>query len=175
MSSRSRKIQAGLIVAFLLLGAAAPAPAGSLQRGLAAFAHHDYVKAAYLLQPLAARGDANAQMAMCFMYTHGRGVPQNYYAAAAWCKRAANQGNPAAQYQLGLLYDKGHGVPADVILAYKWLNLAAASAMGPKRDFSYKLRDAVASKMSRSEIAVGQRLALEWRPKPERLDAGPAN
>jgi hypothetical protein len=65
---------------------------------------------------------------------------------------------------LGLLYDKGHGVHQDFIQAYKWLNLAAARSRGRQRETFMRLREAVASKMSRDEIVVGQRLALSWVP-----------
>jgi TPR repeat protein len=63
---------------------------------------------------------------------------------------------------LGLMYDKGHGLPQDFILAYKWLDLAAAHARGHERDTYARFRDAVTSKMSKDEIAVGQRLAMSW-------------
>jgi len=78
--------------------------------------------------------------------------------------QGAVQGNPFAQAMLGLMYDKGHGVPQDFILAYKWLDLAASRTRGRERDAFARFRDAVASKMSRDEIAVGQRLALNWAP-----------
>jgi TPR repeat protein len=65
---------------------------------------------------------------------------------------------------LGLLYNKGHGVPEDYILAYKWLNLAASRASGPKKDFSFRMRDSVATKMSPAQIARAQALSMEWRP-----------
>ena len=63
---------------------------------------------------------------------------------------------------LGLMYDKGHGVPQDFVLAYKWLNLAAARAPKYERDYFLRLRNAVAFKMSPTQIAEGQRLAMLW-------------
>ena len=98
------------------------------------------------------------------MYEHGFGVPQAYEAAFDFYCRAAVQGDPFAQAMLGLLYDKGHGVHHDFIQAYKWLDLAAAHARGRERDAYLRFRNAVASKMSRDEIVVGQRLALSWLP-----------
>ena len=50
----------------------------------------------------------------------------------------------------------------DFILAYKWLDLVAARASRRERDFYLRLRDAVASKLSRDGIIEGQRLALTW-------------
>jgi TPR repeat protein len=144
-----------------------PAYADHLRDGLVAFKRHKYSAAATLLQSPAEQGDPGAQAILCFLYTHGRGVPQNYREAAGWCRRAANQDNSEAQYMLGLLYNKGHGVPEDFIEAYKWLNLAATRASGPKQDFSYRIRDSVANKMSPAQIAEAQRLALDWKPTLE--------
>jgi TPR repeat protein len=120
-----------------------------------------------LLRPPAEAGAAGAQAVLCYLHTYGRGVPQSYREAARWCLRAANQGNSQSQYMLGLLYNKGHGVPENFVEAYKWLNLAATRASGPKRDFSYRIRDSVATKMSPAQIAKAQALAIAWRPEPE--------
>ena len=120
--------------------------------------------AGLLLELPAEQGDPRAQATLCFMHTYGRGVPQSFYTAASWCLRAAEQGNPQGQYLLGLLYNNGHGVPEDFVLAYKWLNLAAARASGPKREFSYRIRDLVATKMSPAQVAQAQALAMAWRP-----------
>src|SRR5581483_9761006 len=149
------------------LALATPAKADQLHAGLAAFRHHNYIKAAALLQGPADRGEASAQTVLCFLYTAGFGVPRSYPDAAAWCERAANQGDARAQYMLGLLYNKGHGVPENYILAYKWLNLAASRAAGPKKDYSFRMRDAVATKMSPAQIAIAQELSVEWRPVRE--------
>lgn len=140
------------------------ARADALNRGAAAFDRGDYVRAAQDLAPLAERGNPRALGLLGFMYEHGFGVPQAYDAAFDFYCRAAVQGNPFAQAQLGLMYDKGHGVHQDFIQAYKWLDLAAARARGRERDAYARFRDAIASKMSRDEIVVGQRLALSWVP-----------
>ena len=137
------------------------------KRGLAAFNRRDYTAAGLLLRSPAEHGDAGAQAALCYLHTYGRGVPQSFRAAAHWCRRAAEQGNAQGQYLLGLLYNNGHGVPEDFVQAYKWLNLAAARAAGPKREFSYRIRDSVAAKMSPAQVAKAQALAIAWRPLPE--------
>ena len=63
------------------------------------------------------------------------------------------------------MYDKGFGVTPNLILAYKWLNLAAAHAPPANREYFLRLRDAVASKMTRAQLDVGQELALEFVPR----------
>jgi uncharacterized protein len=146
----------------VLIGAAPIAHADALAQGTAAYSRGDYVRAAQELSPLAQRGNAKALGLLGFLYEHGFGEPQDYDAAADFYARGAVQGNPFAQAMLGLMYDKGHGVPLDFILAYKWLNLAAARTQGHEQENFSRLRDALASKMSKDEIAEGQRLALDW-------------
>lgn len=141
--------------------------AAQLKKGLAAFNRHDYTAAGLLLQSPAEHGDSRAQAVLCYLHSYGRGVPQDFRAAAHWCRRSAEQGNVQGQYLLGLLYDRGHGVPEDFVQAYKWLNLAATHASGPRRVFSYRIRDSVASKMSPAQVAKAQALAIAWRPVAE--------
>lgn len=148
----------------LVLFAIRPAAAGPAQTGIAAYNAHDYPTAARLLLPLAQHGDPQAQTYVAFMFQNGRGLPQNNTAAAHWYRAASEQGVPVAQFMLGLMYDKGHGVPQDVVLAYKWMNLAAGHAGRMQRDYFIRLRNAIASKMSVSQIAQGQALALAWTP-----------
>lgn len=144
------------------LATAQPAFADAFAAGSAAFSQGDYSRAAPLLQPLAQGGNARAQAMIGFMYATGQGLPQAYDAAAYWYRLAAERGDTTAQYLLGLAYDKGQGLPLDEVAAYKWLNLAAAHAPKRMRENYAKLRNAVASKMSRAQIASGQWYALRW-------------
>ena len=153
-----------IFVALIGTAAAPSAYADSLARGTAAYDRGDYVLAARELTPLALRGNARALGLLGFLYENGFGEPQAYDAAADFYAQGAVQGNPFAQAMLGLLYDKGHGVPQDFIFAYKWLDLAAARTNGHEHDTYARFRDAIASKMSKDEIAEGQRLALQWIP-----------
>jgi TPR repeat protein len=154
----------------LLLTAAVPssARAGGFSTGALAYQRHDYSRAAVILGPLAEDGDARAQTYLGFMYLHGRGVPQNFDAAAHWLHAAAEQDLPAAQYYLGLMYDKGQGVDRDFVYAHAWLNLAVAHAARGERDPWTRIRDAVATKMTLAQLAQARQLALDWRPNQER-------
>src|SRR5215470_17420377 len=98
-----------LLLSALLLAlvAAGPAAAGPLQAGIAAYNAQDYPTAARLLLPLAQHGHPQAQTYVGFMFANGRGLPQNYAAAAHWFRAASEQGVPVAQFSLGLAYDKG--------------------------------------------------------------------
>jgi TPR repeat protein len=161
----TRRTLAGLMLALALL---APAHAASLSAGIAAYEHQNYNAAAAILRPLAIAGDPHAQSYVGYMYATGRGFPQNYNLAAYWYFRAANQGETTAQYQLGLLLDKGDGVQQDYIKAHMWFDLAAAHAPPKSRDFCVRLRDAIATKMTRGQIGVARQLALQWVPVRER-------
>lgn len=138
------------------------ARADALGAGTNAFNRGDYNTAARLLLPQAERGSARAQGMVGFMYATGQGLPQAYDVATYWYRLAAEKGDVTSQYLLGLAYDKGQGVPQDEVAAYKWLNLAAAHAPKRMRENFAKLRNAVASKMSRGQIAAGQSHALRW-------------
>jgi len=121
-----------------------------------------------VLVRLAEHGDARAQTRLGYMLATGRGAPQNWAVAAYWYERAAEQGDANAQYLLGVCYDLGNGVPIDWILAHKWLNLSAArTKAGDEREHRIRMRDAIASKLSRQQILLAQDLALAWRPKRE--------
>ena len=84
--------------------------------------------------------------------------------AVDWYVQSAEQGDPTGQYLLGLMYDKGFGVNPNIILAHKWLNLAAAHAPRRNRENVLRLRDAVASKMTRAQLDLAQQLAVDFMP-----------
>ena len=163
MKNAVKLISAALII---WLSAESCATSAGLYEGQAAYARSHHVAAARTDKLAAREMRARADASLGLRYEHGLGVPQNYVAAVDLYARAAEQGNPTGQYLLGLMYDKGHGVWQDTVLAHKWLILAAAHA--PKRYHEYylRLRDAVASKMTPSQISESQWLAYEWVPKP---------
>jgi len=154
----------------LALGLALPGPAGAAgmaaetRRAFTLYAKGDMTAAARLLLPLAEAGDARAQALLGYLYERGQGVGQDFPRAAWWYGCAAEQGDATAQYLLGLAYDKGQGVARDVVLAQKWLILAAARAERSQRDAYTRIRNSVATKMSRAQIALAQQLAQNWVP-----------
>jgi len=163
-----RAILVAVAATVLLFSTASLVEGASLRQGVSAFNRQDYVSASRSFIPLAERGVASAQSYLGFMFETGRGVPQNYTEAAMWYRRAAEQGDSLAQYSLGLLYDRGFGVPRDIVEAGKWLNLSTAAAPPRAREARARIRDAVASKMTRGEIARARSRALEWAPSRER-------
>jgi TPR repeat protein len=157
----ARLISAGLI---LFIGAVPIAKAADLVKERAAARRGDPAASLRRTIALAERGNPRAQAVLGFMYANGRGVPQSYDVAVDWYLQSAELGDPTGQYLLGLMYDKGFGVTPNVILAHKWLNLAAAHAPPQSRETFLRLRDAVASKMTRAQLDVAQQLAVDFVP-----------
>jgi TPR repeat protein len=120
------KIFAAFAVAAAL---GAPASAGPLEDGDAAYREKDYAKAIELWQPIAERGDTTAQYFIGILYAEGKGVQQSDVTAFAWFQRAANNGNAAAQYNVGASYAAGTGVPKSDADAAKWFLRAANQGM----------------------------------------------
>jgi uncharacterized protein len=57
-------------------------------------------------------------------------------------------------------------VPEDYVEAYKWLNLAAAAAGPAHREHYLRVRDAVAKKMTLTQLSQAQWLSSHWVPRP---------
>ena len=70
----------------------------------------------------------------------------------------AEQGDASAQTNLGVMYAAGLGVPQDYVSAHMWFNLAAATGDEEAR----KVRELVAARMTREQIAEAQARAREW-------------
>jgi uncharacterized protein len=152
----------GMLV--FIFGPASVVAADGFREGTAAFAAHNYTRAARIFSDLAVRGDARAQTYLGFMFANGEGVPQNFIVAAGWYRCAVRQNFPSAEYLLGLQYDKGQGVPQDYVAAYALLDLAVAGA-GRERDYWVKIRDAVASKLSLVQRLQAQQMAFVGPPQ----------
>jgi TPR repeat protein len=102
------------------------------------------------------------------MYMNGRGVPQNDAEAVKWYRRAAEQGETWGQTNLGVMFAQGRGIPQDYVSAYKWFELAA----GRGDQTAVTDRDIIAPQMTPIQIDVAQKMAREWKAKPERQPGG---
>lgn len=133
--------------------------------GLAAAQRGDYNTALREWQPLAQKGDANAQYHLGVMCHNGLGVPQDFKKAMNWYRKAARQGLAAAQYNLGVLYYNGGEVSQNYVQAYMWLNIASVNGV----EAALPNRDIAAAKMTPAQISEAQRLAREWMEKHQKL------
>ena len=76
---------------------------------------------------------------------------------------AAESGDPHSMLALGRSYRSGLGVRQDATLAFKWLSLAARFGVSGAADE----RDALALNMTPEDLARGEMLARDWRPRAD--------
>ena len=62
---------------------------------------------------------------------------------------------------MGLLYKDGKGVPEDPVKAYFWLTLASNQGQNDAK----AARAALATKLSKDEVAKAEEMARNWKPK----------
>lgn len=104
--------------------------------------------------------DGSAQAQYQLAHTFMTGSPDakmepNFQLAEQWFLKAAEQGHQPAQHSLAGLYMSG----ADYVGAYAWYTVAASGTNG----LTTQLRDDVAQRMSREELAEGKKLAAQLR------------
>ena len=115
----------------------------------------DFATALRRWQPLAEQGNADAQYNLGYIYSHGKGVEQDYKTAVKWYALAANQGHAIAQLNLGVMYDNGSGVAQDYVKAHMWWNIAAIDGDAD----AIKNRDMVTKLMTPAQIEKAQEAA----------------
>lgn len=113
-----------LLVSVSLL--AAPVFAQDIAAGIEAYERRDYETALAVWEPLAERGDADAQASIGLLYARGHGVSQDYGEAIEWFRLSAAQGYAIAQNNLGVMYRNGYGVQQDYAQALMHYRLSAA-------------------------------------------------
>ena len=154
-----------------------------------------FKKAREIWEPLADKGDAEAQFNMGSLYYNGRAVKKDHEKAMEWWRKAAAQGNADAMYQIGVAYYDGNPVKQDGAEAIKWLRKAAergdsiaqmnlsqfyeAGEIVPRDyteayfwDLLYQQQIHVAArselekKLTPQQIATVKKRAAEWKPTP---------
>ena len=121
----------------------------------------DYTEAVKWYRKAAEQNDAKAQFNLGFAYANGQGVTKDDAEAVKWYRKAAEQNDARAQYMLGLCYGRGAGVAKDYVESYKWALLAAAQGMKDAK----KCATLLENNISREQIAEGQRLARNFKPR----------
>lgn len=132
----------------------------------------DYAEAMRWYRKAADLGNADAIYHVGFLYKLGHDDAE----AIRWYRKSADLGNMLAIYSMGVGYQFGSGVPHDFVRAYMWYDVADAVLQRRPgdsadrlvdtsiRDEAVMLRDELAAKMSRAQIAEAQKLAREWKP-----------
>jgi uncharacterized protein len=167
--------------------------APDLESARRSYEQADYATALKETQPLAERGNPEAQLILGKMYLKGQGVPKEPELANKWFTQAAVQGNAESQFFLGAWYLLPH---RDIEAGLKWMRLSAEQgnqdaqlllgraylqgelprepvqadmwlrlAAKDNLDF-YKNELRVAEgQMTPEQIAQGKALAESWKPK----------
>ena len=127
----------------------------------------DFKKAFFWFEKAAIGGDANAQSELGNCYGKGFGVEKNEKLAASWRLKAALQGNSYAQYNVAISLMYGEGLAKDEVEAYAFLNLSCTSDRPSViRRAKVTLAD-LEKKISRNEIAEGQKRTKELQKEIE--------
>ena len=105
-------------------------------------------------------------MGVCCEY--GTGVAKDDREAVKWYRKAAEQNHASAQFNMGNCYAKGLGVAKDYVEAYKWSLLAAAQG----GDEARRLSTGLEYWMTREQIAEGQALARNFKPREVPVSGG---
>ena len=102
-----------------------PAPTVPLATPIAAAEQLPPGIAGKVLAVAALSGEPAAAYEVATRLAEGRGVPQDFHAAAIWYARAAKAGIAPALFRLGALYEKGTGVAKDLKEARRYYVAAA--------------------------------------------------
>lgn len=117
-------------------------------------------RALELLERAADADHLDAQFMLADAFADGQGVGREPAWATMWYGRAAARGHGESQYRLALAHANGVGTGVSYIDAYKWATIAAASGSAE----AARLRDSLAARMIREEIAPAAKAAARWRP-----------
>jgi S1-C subfamily serine protease len=121
----------------------------------------DEVEAVKWYRKAAEQNFAYAQNRLGVAYAYGQGVAKDEGEAVKWYRKAAEQNFALGQYNLGSCYALGEGVAKDYVEGYEWLLLAAGQGDREAKEIIGGLE----SMMSREQIAEGQRLARDFKPR----------
>jgi S1-C subfamily serine protease len=121
----------------------------------------DYREAVKWFRKAAEQNDAPAQYSLGSRYFKGQGVTKDEVEAVKWYRKAAEQNYAVAQDNLAGCYFSGEGVTKDYVEGYKWALLAA----GQGDEYAKKNISLVESRLTPEQIAEGQRLARNFKPR----------
>jgi TPR repeat protein len=143
----------------------AEAHLGRLYR-LGAGVPKDGAQAARWSMKAASQGNAIGQSNLGYMALDGDPA-----GAASWFKKAADQGDTSAMMGLASLYEQGRGVAKDPVQARKWYALASVDDAEYGAELAgraKKAEDALAAKMSPTQIAQADKLIADFKEAAKR-------
>ena len=128
--SRFREIKT-LLVSMIWLTISAPTCTADLANGIEAYCAKRFAEAFRILEPLAEKGDSDAQLIMGLRFFHGMDGRRDLRRARKWYAKAADQGDAEAQVELGLMLAQGQGGKVDLADAVAWFRKAAEAGYSP--------------------------------------------
>ena len=121
----------------------------------------DEVEAGKWYRKAAEQNLVEAQFNLGFCCAKGQGVAKDEVEAVKWYRKAAEQNYAPAQHSLGDCDAEGQGTAKDYVQAYKWWLLAAGQGnQGARLDLT-----TLEARMTREQIAEGQKLARNFKPR----------
>ena len=114
-----------LLLAFLLLFPPISHASSAFETCRDHFLHGRYFVAETSCLKAANEGIRDAQKWVAFMYTKGKGVPQDHDKAFFWTEKVAKNGDANSQYLLGRCYQFGTGTKKDLAKALYWYRKSA--------------------------------------------------
>lgn len=84
-----------------------------------------FAEAFRIWEPLAKKGNAEAQHNLGIMYYFGEGMQRDFSKSLFWRNKAASQNHPGSQLDFGVMYSNGEGVSRDDKIASHWYAKAA--------------------------------------------------
>jgi hypothetical protein len=123
------------IIGFVCASCVVTCFASELDEGIRLHERKDYRKAVSAFQSAAAKGNAEAQRRLGFMYYHGEGVPQDNARAVILFAKAAGAGDTQSAFNLAKMYEYGMGVDQDDRRAASWF-VAGAELGDPESQFN---------------------------------------
>lgn len=155
-------------------------PSDTYVMGLRWFDRGDYKTARELWEPLAAKGDCDAEFRLGLLYFLAYGVERDVPKAVSLWTKAANAGQPRAMYALG---DLSFNSEADTRFfcrigcdglsledrpaALKWYLLAQRSATYENdKKYIADVLPRIRAALTPEQQHAGERAASQWQPSP---------
>lgn len=98
--------------------------AATLEQGVSSYRDGNYRQAYRMMEPLAEKGDSEAQFYIGGMLLDGLGVKADPQKGVYWLEKAVRNKNRDAAMALGKMYLSGYRVPMDASRASHYLQVA---------------------------------------------------
>lgn len=116
--------------------------------------HHNYVKAAMLLEFATEEGNEAARWRLGDLYATGHGVPRDLERSYKMYKTAAEHGIPDAMLRVAQSYRDGSGVERDIVTAWAWYNIASNHSERAAHERNRLESDMTAGELERAQITT---------------------